>query len=401
MESMSASSEFSRIDADRENKSENTRAAKEFIGFDFLRAVCVVVIVAYKTKIFNIPEILFPSALTQALSGYVLSGMIGALAVPVFLQISLFLFYLKSQKTGLAYFMQKRLPQLISLHIFWVGLITLYDVLFVDKAAALKGITASPKAFFEFIVSGNSTPYFFFFSLILMTIVAEVLILALGNLKSASAKIRVSYGLLFASCLLIFSFSTLEPIIENTNIQLPWLRVLNNLAGWDYTPINFLPYVLTAMITAQEHAQGKLTTMTRSLKRKLWTLLGLTLLFFALEWILTSNRLLIQVDQGPLDHYLRLSLVFGSWLLFYLALLTTQKPSPIIQFLSTCSLGIYGLHVFFIFKRPIPLQSMPILGNLFQALPILEILTRFSFILAATIALTVLARKVKFLKQFF
>ncbi len=154
------------------------------------------------------------------------------------------------------------------------------------------------------------------------------------------------------------------------------------------------------MITAQEHAQGKLATMTRSLKRKLWSLLGLTLLFFALEWILTSNRLLIQVDQAPLDHYLRLSLVFGSWLLFYLALLTTKKPSAITQFLSTCSLGIYGFHVFFIFKRPIPLQSIPILGNLFHALPVLEILTRFSLILAATVVLTVLARKVKFLKQF-
>jgi Acyltransferase family len=401
MESMSASSEFPRIDGDIKTESENIRTGKQFLGFDFLRAICVVVIVAYKTKIFNIPEILFPSSLTQALSGYILSGMIGALAVPIFLQISLFLFYLKSQKTGLAYFIRKRLPRLISLHIFWVSLITLYDVLFIDKAAALQAITASPKAFFEFIVSGNSTPYFFFFSLMLMTILAEVLVLAFGNLKSAGAKIRISYGLLFAACLLIFSFSTLEPILENTTIQLPGLKTLNNLAGWDYTPINFLPYVLTAMITAQEYAQGKLATMTRSLKRKLWGLLGLTLLFFALEWILTSNRLLIQVDQGPLDHYLRLSLVFGSWLLFYLALLTPKKPSAIIQFLSTCSLGIYGFHVFFIFKRPIPLQSIPILGNLLHALPVLEIVTRFSLILAATIVLTILARKVKFLKPFF
>ena len=69
---------------------------KKFEGFDILRAIFSIAIVAYKTNFFYVPEILVSNDLTYALSAYVFSGMVGALAVPVFLQISLFLFYYNS-----------------------------------------------------------------------------------------------------------------------------------------------------------------------------------------------------------------------------------------------------------------------------------------------------------------
>lgn len=388
---------------DSYQKSEQEHLAKKeqkFAAFDFLRAICSLAIVAYKTQIYNIPKLLLPSTFTNALSDYLLSGMIGAMAVPVFLQISLFLFYNKSEKSGLKYFIQKRLPRLIYLYLFWVGSITIFDILFIGGMERIAKATSSIKAFLEFIVSGNSTPYFFFFSLIFVTVIAEILVLLFSKIEKPATKISITYCLLFASCILVFSFSTVQPLLKYTGIQSSFLNYINNLAGWDYTPVNFLPYAFTAAITVQEYKEGKLAKLTKALKRKLYGLLALTLFFFGLEWILTSNGLLIQVDQGPLDHYLRLSLVFGSWLFLYWALISKSKVPAIVKFLSDCSLGIYGFHVFFTFEKPLPLGSIPVLGNLFQAVPVLQILANFLAVLGCAIALTLLFKRIKILKQF-
>ena len=376
---------------------------QKFAAFDFLRAIFSLAIVGYKTKIYNIPKILAPSSFTNQLSDYILSGIVGALAVPCFLQISLFLFYCKSEKTGFSYFMQKRLPRLISLYLFWVISVTIFDILFAGGVEQIIKATSSLKTFLEFIVSGNSTPYFFFFSLILLTVLAEILILLFSKIEKFSTKINISYCLLFITSLFVFIFSTIEPIINYTGIQSSFLNYLNNISGWDYTPVNFLPYVFTAAITVQEYKEGKLEKLTKPLKRKLYSLLVLTLIFFALEWILTSNGLLIQVDQAPLDHYLRLSLIFGSWLLLYFGVLSKPKVPQIVKFISECSLGIYGFHVFFTFRRSyrvLSLTSIPFLGNLLQAVPVLEIITDFFVVLFGSIALTLLLKRSKILRQF-
>jgi hypothetical protein len=190
---------------------------QKFEQFDFLRAIFSIAIIAYKTNIFYIPEILIPNSFTYALSAYVLSGMLGALAVPVFLQISLFLFYLKSGNTGFRYFLQRRLPRLIGLYAFWVGSITLYEILLGEGWKSLREETSSLKMFAYFIVSGNSTPYFFFFSLIFVTVLAEIIVLLFERLKNTSAKSNLSYYLLFVSCILVFTFSTIDPIIKHSN----------------------------------------------------------------------------------------------------------------------------------------------------------------------------------------
>jgi hypothetical protein len=378
----------------------SVKKGQKFAAFDFLRAIFSLAIVAYKTNIFGIPKVLIPSTLTFALSNYVLGGMVGALAVPVFLQISLFIFYIKSQKAGLDYFVQKRLPRLILLYVFWVGSITLFDILFVDGFAAIGAATSSLKAFLEFIVSGHNTPYFFFFSLIFVTVLAEILILLFGKIENASTKISISHWLLLASCTLIFSFSTIELIIKYTGIESSFLNFLKNFIAWDYNPINFLPYVFTSAITVQEYQEGKLAQVTKFLQRKLYVLLSLTLMFFALEWILTSKGILIQLDQGLLNHYLRLSLVFGSWLLLYLAIISKRQVPSIVKFLSDCSLGIYGFHVFFTYKNLLNVDTIPVIGNLFQAFPVLGILVTFSITLLGSIALTLLFKRVKILRQF-
>lgn len=181
---------------------------QRFESFDFLRAIAVIAIVAYKTKIFNIPEILAPNSFTYGLSAYVLNGMVGALAVPVFLQISLFLFYLKSENTGVRYFFQKRLPRLISLYVFWVVSITLFDSLSGGGWNSIREIVSSLKSFVLFIISGNNTPYFFFFALIFVTVIAEILVLLFGRLEKTSTKKRsvTVCSLVSLFCCLSFRF---------------------------------------------------------------------------------------------------------------------------------------------------------------------------------------------------
>lgn len=379
----------------------------KFEGFDFLRAVFTIAIIAYKTDLFYLPDLIMKSHLAYAFSAYALSGMVGAIAVPVFLQMSLFLFYYKSEKEGFSYFLKKRLPRLISLYLFWVGLITAFDVLLVGGTGTLRAATSSLKSFVEFVVSGNSTPYFFFFSLIFVTILAGTLALLLSSFKKTLSQraiavntIAINYLFLLASLIVLLTFSLLDLITRHTEVQTPLLNFFNDLAHWDYTPFNFVPYVFTTAITAQQYKHGRLERVTKPIRLKLYLLLFLTIVFFILEIALTNNKFLIQVDQAPLDHYLRASLVFGSWFLLYAALLSKQKIPAIIRFISKCSLGIYGFHVFFTFGGIFALSKIPLLSNLFERLPVLEVFAAFTFTLFGSIALTLLFRRSRKLKRF-
>jgi surface polysaccharide O-acyltransferase-like enzyme len=357
---------------------------RNFEGFDFLRAIFSIAIVALKTNLFNIVEILGASTLA-----YALKAIIGYLAVPVFLQISLFLFYGKSERAEFSYFMQNRLPRLISLYLFWVVSLTLFDILFRGQLESIKLTTSSFRKLVEFIVSGGNSPFFFFFSLIFVTAVTEMLILMFGRLRIPSTKKKIiSYCLLLASCILVFSFSVVEPIANYTGIQLTNLNSLINITKWDYNPLNFLPYIFTAAITAKEYSEGKLKEITVSLKLRLYGLFALFLIFSALEWTLLSGLL----------HYARISLVLGSWLLLYLTLLSKCEVPKSIKFISACSLGIYGFHVFF--THALILGDISFFSSLFQMFPSLEILTIFLVTLMGSIVLTLVFKRTKFLRSF-
>jgi len=380
----------SNLVADNHTKSQ----VQKFEGFDFLRAIFAIAIVAYKTKIFDIPQILIANSWTYALSQYILSGMVGALAVPVFFQISLFLFYYKSKNLETNYFIQNRLPKLLSLYLFWVTAITIFDILLVGKFELVKQSFSSVKSFLEFIVSGNSTPYFFFFSLIFLTTLAAIFNSLFGKQEANSTRSKISYILLFVSSALLVLASAIEAIASYTNFQSPYLKIIINIVHWDYHPLNFIPYIFTSVITAQEYQDGKLNEVTRWLKNKLASLFILALTFFILEWVLTSNKILIQVDQAPLDHYMRLSLLFASWFLLYLAILSRCQAPNLIKFISKYSLGIYGFHVFFIFKGAFNFS------NLFPTMPLLGIIINFSLILCCSIGLSLIFKRIKWSKQF-
>lgn len=355
-----------------QNKS--NRKESRFEGFDFLRAIFSIAIVADHAKLFTLAKTLGFASLTD-----VLYANFSYVAVPVFFQIALFLFYIKSEKVGVRYFVQKRLPKLILLYLFWVTSLTLFKFLFSVQAEL---DFSSARKIIEFIVSGGNSPFYFFFSLIFITILAQGLVSWFEVLKQSSVKRIINYCLLGFSCLLVFAFSLLDLI----NVEAVNINSIANIARWNYNPLNFLPYIFTAAIVVQEFKEGKLDRFTPSLRLKLYGLLALFLAFVLLEWNFLNEL-----------NYTRLSLVFSSWLFLYLALLSTQKAPAIVKLISKCSLGIYTLHLFF--THVFFLQDRNLFGALSSLILGLDIFAEFLVVLILSIVLTLLFRKIKGLKK--
>ncbi|XHX81081.1 MAG: acyltransferase family protein [Stenomitos frigidus ULC029] len=324
------------IEAKLSNSLSQKQKAPEnhFEGFDFLRAIFSIAIVGLKTDLFLLLELLVSGALA-----YSMMAKVAYLAVPIFLQVSLFLFYFKSAERGFSYFLLMRLPKLISLYLFWVGLKVLLDIFIRDELESIRKTASSPRSLIELIVSGDQSPFFFFFALIFLTTAAAILTFLFKKLQvSQLKKLFINYALLFASCLFIVGLSGAELFVNQfggTSL-LELARSASNIAFWDYNPLSFLPYLFTAAITVQELNEGKLKSWSSSLKLKVFGLLLLSVLITVLEWHFFEKLL----------HYSRLSLVFSSWLLLYLALLSPLKAPSGVKFLSSCSLGIYAFHVF-------------------------------------------------------
>jgi len=356
-----------------------------FESFDYLRAIFSVAIVADHVALFDLVTILGITTFSD-----ILYANVSCIAVPVFFQISLFLFYIKSESLGFQYFAQKRFPKLISLYLFWVTSKVVFDLLLSGESEALTVGTSSFRKFIEFAVSGGNSPFYFFFALIFITVLAEVLVFLFRKVESISEKLKVAYFLLVCSCILIFYLSIVGLLAGRAAGQ-PEAGVssfISSLALWDYNPLNFLPYIFTAAIAVQEFNLGKLNQLNRALKTKLGILLCLFLMFSTFEWIVLDDLL----------QHKRLSLVFGSWLLLYLALLSTQKVPAIVKFISSCSLGIYAFHVFF--TSGLFLYNPKLLSAIAQISPQVEVLTKFLITLVSSIILTCLFRRIRILRYF-
>lgn len=350
-------------------------------GFDFLRAFFSIAIVALHADLLK----LGPTNLSN-----ILEANVAYLAVPVFFQISLFLFYVKSEVSGSSYFFKKRLPKLIWLYLFWVISKIIFDTLLNgNNVEELRNNLSSPRQLLEFIVSGGNSPLYFFFSLIFITFLTEIVILLTEKIRKPAAKIVYTYLLLILACTLIVIFGVCSQFVDSSSDSNSRLfQVLANLGKWDYNPLNFLPYIFTASIAVKDFRAMESTGKAINLKPKIYTLLFLFMLFSFIEWKYFNDLL----------HYARLSLVFGSWLLLYLALMSNRKPSQMVKFISSCSLGIYTLHLFFTHGL---LGGEPSVFNpMLQLFPGLATIAEFLVALLSSIILTLVFRRTKFLKNF-
>lgn len=358
----------------------------KFEGFDFIRAIFSLAIVADHTGLFRLATIYGTSTATN-----LLYANFSYIAVPAFLQISLFLFQLKSGKVVFKTFFQNRIVKLIYLYSFWLTSFVLFRLFFKEGSVGIAKLRSlSIGEWIEFIVSGGNSPFYFFFSLIFLTSLTALLVLVFKKVENFSTRRRISYWLLFMSCIIIFTSSIVDLIPSSiySNPQITSIVTkITNIVQWNYNPLNFLPYIFTTAIITQEFERGKFVKMNRLFKFELLSLFFLFLIFTLLEWSLLDR----------LMHYSRLSLVFGSWLLLDLALLSTLRVPALVSFISEYSLGLYALHLFF--THVILPDNPNFLSRLSELIPGLEILVEFLLVVSSALVITFVFKQISGLKS--
>lgn len=90
------------------------KAKENIYGFDWLRAICCVMVVLWHSSALD----LLNNNPSLIIIKNIINFNILLLAVPIFIQISLILF-LKKRKVKAKYFLESRIPRLLSLYTFW------------------------------------------------------------------------------------------------------------------------------------------------------------------------------------------------------------------------------------------------------------------------------------------
>lgn len=308
---------------------ENTKKMKKtfdtthpyFTGFDYLRVFFAFAVVAWHTKALGNTG-LISEQFSINLKDFIY-GNIFLLAVPLFVQVSLFL-YLFNRKNKEGYFL-KRILNVSFLYLFWMALL----ILIFYKENGLKTFLE-----LQFWFSGGATPLYFLLVILILTIITEGF-LHLGKIMKRNSFLIINFFALIVSLILIlgkvYFFGSLSPKI------LPFV-----MSHW--SALNFLPYVFSAIIFDDLRERGIWG------KRISWKLAATLLVFMLgaalIEYLYLPSSVNFGFDGMVIPPYSRLSLILGTWLVFYLAVAKDyQVPAPI-KTLAGLTLGIYIMHIF-------------------------------------------------------
>ncbi len=337
-----------------------------FFGFDYLRAIFCLFVVAWHNFVFGPPTYShyntinnFSPALPDILYFNIL-----LLAAPVFFQLSLVL-YLSNRHTGGSRYFRRRIVHLLSLFLFWSSSILLfrYFILGWNINEFFLNFNETIKT----LVSGGRSRFFYFFSLIILTCLTESLLFYLQSRKNKNTFIVSA-----------FVFSLIMLVVS------PHLFAKANLIFNYSNPINFLPYVFSAFIVA-ELLKNSNSTIALSV------LFSLYILFSIFEWTTLQYSLWSTYWKFILPPYTRISVVFGTMFVVCLFGRTKKPPPRIISVLSSYSLGIYCLHRF------IPTAS---LWDILNVTPHPRGIANCIIQLLGALIITFLFRKIVFLRRF-
>ena len=328
-----------------------------YYGFDYLRAVMALAVVAWHIHLFGISSLfdqraISPHALTIS---NIVNFQFLLLAVPFFFLISLFLFFDHYHKTHGHYF-NNRIKKIACLYGFWLGLF----FLFYGRRCGLSPLLpVDGKDLIIKIVSGWSTLYYFFFSLLVMTCLARIV---------------VSLPRQVVWMLCILSLSSLWGIVFLVKIG-----VAPNCLVAYWNPLNFLPYVFIARLFSGISDQD---LSTFSLLPVFLLLLGVVLAAgFEWQWMISSQN--FPYNDCAFPAYTRVSLALGAILVFRLSWFIRRRPHRLIRFLSDYSLGLYCLHGYvslLIYERIVSTRGG-------QGAPLIAFLLIVSLSLAAAVVL--------------
>ncbi|MEG4444905.1 acyltransferase family protein [Microcoleus sp. AT9_B5] len=313
----------------------NKYNSEKIYGFDYLRAICCMLVVAIHAGIPN----LFLNY--KSLYNFIAYN-IGDLAVPIFFQISFILFFFSRQKQEGYFF--KKFFKLIKLYFVW-GLISQIYLLLINEISVnqLMDLTDIRKLIIFIITDGYSNPFYFFFSLLFLTTFAELFAFYIEKTKINNE--LICYSALIFFCIIVFILP----------LSVMFFGKEFAILVQHFNPLNFVPYVFSSFIIKNELSKTQLTSFSYFNKKNI-SILILFIVFAIFEWKYLDYPLLwngFREDFLPTDSedalpvYSRLSLVFGAWSIALISLKVTSEPHFIVKLFSDLSLGVYCLHTFF------------------------------------------------------
>ncbi|MEA5549585.1 acyltransferase family protein [Anabaena cylindrica UHCC 0172] len=315
---------------------------EKIYAFDYLRAISCIFVIALHSNISCIFEGY------QRIHSFLIYNVFD-LAVPLFFQISLILFFLKRESQP-DYFRKKRLFKLLKLYIFWGLFFQLFSLtlqlnkIYLISIKDLMTIQINIQEIIIFIISNGNSIFYFLFSLFLMTALAELFVFSLEiNQKNKHINPDViSYILLILSCVILFSL----PLIHITlGEKFSLLTKVEN-------PFNFIPYIFSSFLISKSLSQKEIESNYNLNSPQIWSLIILFFCFFFIEWGYFNQPIWVWISDDAtkegLPIYSRVSLVLCSWLITVISFKITSSPPFLIKLISNFSLGIYCLHTFLI-----------------------------------------------------
>ena len=239
------------------------------------------------------------------------------LAVPVFFIISNYLFLRKPTEWAVCY---QYLKRIIKLSIFWP---VSYEIFKYQGWQILAWLPRSGLDLIWFILSGGWTVYYFFISLICLSIITHF-----------SKPIRTRY---------IAIFFILTTLLVST-MPLLSMKTGNYILTIFWNPLNFLPYPFAAILVS------RLVDLKLNKQKQIYLIIGWFLLCFItiiIDWVAYIDAGFFEVGPYAIPSYSRSSLIFISMAVLYFSIKIRPKFNFIIDFMSRYSLGLYVLHVFF------------------------------------------------------
>jgi len=213
--------------------------------------------------------------------------------------------------------------------------VLLYSLVRLPESQFKFSIIPDLSTIFEFILSGGNSLFYFFITLIILLIIAEINWQIINQQKYLKP-VKINHVLLINSALVVL----LLPIAYIYKYQQSPALILY------WNPLNFLPGVFSSYWVFQHYNQQP-NYNKNSLLISLLILILFYLFFACIEWqYLYYNQEDMWLGGYQLPTYTRLSLFFGSWSLLLAGLMYSAKPPLIIKILSKYSLGIYCLHIF-------------------------------------------------------
>jgi surface polysaccharide O-acyltransferase-like enzyme len=176
------------------------------------------------------------------------------------------------------------------------------------------------------IATGGSSVFYYFFSLLVATLVSFV---ALGLSQIALG------GLLIMSVLLLLAMPLLV-------MQRPSYSYL--AAYWN--PLNFVPYGFIAVLASRQIGRQVERIIWQRIRLLLVVIVAIFVLSSALEWRLLVHSAYFPSNGFALPAYTRVSAIAGASLLFFASLVLSRSPGRCVQMVSRYSLGLYCIHPF-------------------------------------------------------